>query len=158
MFFINTYHLLFDDPILSFTAVLGGLLIFSSGGGIVAQRLEPRDLKAAIGLLCGTLLFMIAAMDKLLAIITALPQAGGVALALTLMMPAGILLGIPFPMGMRCLIRMPAHRAYMWAANGSASVLASIAAAQISIGWGLKTLLWTTVVCYGAAWLAAKIR
>ena len=157
IFFINTYILIFDDPVLSFTVVLSGLLIFSSAGGIISQHLKPKVLKTSMGLLCCLLFVMIITMDALLDKMMMLPAPVCFFMSMVLMLPAGLLLGIPFPMGMRCLLAEPAHRAYMWAANGCASVLASIAAAQMAISSGLKTLLWGALVCYVGAWLSAKV-
>jgi hypothetical protein len=158
IFFINTYILIYEDPVVSFTVVLVGVLIFSSAGGILSQYLKPKALKTSLCLLCGLLFLMIITMDALLDKMMTLPAPVCLFMSTLLMLPAGLLLGIPFPMGMRCLLADPSHRAYMWAANGCASVLASIGAAQMAISSGLKSLLWGAVICYAAAWLSARVR
>jgi hypothetical protein len=157
IFFINAYILIYDDPVLSFTVVLAGLLIYSGLGGITSQLLKPKGLRMVLCLLSLVVCFMIPAMSSLLHRMMILPMPMCFFMSLLLMLPAGVLLGIPFPMGMRWLLAEPTHRAYMWAANGCASVLAAIAAAQITISWGLKTLLWGTVVCYAGALFCTKV-
>ena len=83
-----------------------------------------------------------------------LPTFACLATSSLLMVPVGILLGIPFPLAIRYLIDSPAHRAFAWAVNGSASVLAAIASAQIVITWGLTSLLGCAVVAYAVAGVA----
>jgi hypothetical protein len=70
-------------------------------------------------------------------------------------MAPGFVMGMPFPLGMRFLLRLPADRAFAWAVNGCASVLASIAAAQIAIGEGLPWVLCAALASYGVAFLGA---
>ena len=156
IFFINTYILIYDDPALSFTVVLGGMLLFSSAGGLISEYLAPGRLKVILGLLCVLLVLMGACLDVLLERMLPMPISVCFFMSLLLMLPAGLLLGIPFPMGMRCLLAGPSHRAYAWAANGCASVLASIAATQMAISLGLKTLLGGAIICYFAAWWVVR--
>jgi len=56
---------------------------------------------------------------------------------------------------MRFLLKIPSQRAYAWVVNGCASVLASVAATQIAISSGIKSILWGAVAAYGLAWLAS---
>jgi hypothetical protein len=55
---------------------------------------------------------------------------------------------------MRYLVDAPAHRAFAWAVNGSASVLAAIVSVQLAITWGLTSLLVCAVVAYALAGVA----
>ena len=72
------------------------------------------------------------------------------------LIPAGLLLGMPFPLGMRFMLHQPVQRAYAWAANGCASVVSSVIAAQIALSIGLSAVLWCAVAAYALAWLTAK--
>ena len=74
-------------------------------------------------------------------------------LALGLLFPAGFLMGFPFPAAMRLRLKTPEQRAYGWAANGSASVLASILSVQIALSLGISRLF----LFGGAAYLVASI-
>jgi hypothetical protein len=52
---------------------------------------------------------------------------------------------------MRFLMRRPEDRAFAWAANGCASILASIAAAQVAVSGGLHWILAAALIGYGLA-------
>ena len=86
--------------------------------------------------------------------VLALPAPGrGIVLLLAVMLP-GFLMGMPFPLGMRHLAQSPPAKSYAWAANGCASVLASILSAQIAISAGFAWILAAAVLSYGVAFLA----
>jgi len=152
IYFIHYYTRIFNDPVLSFSLVLTTVLISSSIGGLISQRLRPAPLKSMLTMVGLLLLLMLFWFDPLIETIIRLPSHFCLILSTLLIIPVGILLGFPFPMGMRYLVSTPAHRAYAWATNGSASVLAAIMATQMAISWGLTTLLWCAVVTYGMAW------
>ncbi|MGA2642083.1 MAG: hypothetical protein ABSG21_14410, partial [Spirochaetia bacterium] len=59
-----------------------------------------------------------------------------------------VLLGIPFPLAMRFEATTDRERAYAWAANGCASVIASPAAALMAMSLGLRFLLMTAAISY----------
>mgnify|MGYP001336584997 CR=1 FL=1 len=86
--------------------------------------------------------------------VLALPAlARGIMLLLAVALP-GFLMGMPFPLGMRHLALSPPAKSYAWAANGCASVLASILSAQIAISAGFAWILAAAVLSYGVAFLA----
>jgi hypothetical protein len=74
-------------------------------------------------------------------------------LAVTL---SGFLMGMPFPLGMRHLAQSPPAKSCAWAANGCASVLASILSAQIAITAGFAWILAAAGLSYGVAFLAVS--
>jgi hypothetical protein len=71
--------------------------------------------------------------------------------ALLLMLPVGIALGLPFPMGIRTLLDSPFQRACGWLANGCTSVLASIASTQLAISVGIPAILIGAIGAYALA-------
>ena len=154
LFFIYYYTMIYNHPVVSFSIVLGLVLVSSSLGGLISQRLSYRGflwITSAIALL---LLSMFLWFKPLTAMTMQLPFFACAATASLLMVPVGILLGIPFPLAIRYLIDAPAQRAFAWAVNGSASVLAAVASAQIAISWGLTSLLGCAVVAYAVAGVA----
>ena len=56
-----------------------------------------------------------------------------------------------FPLAMRDLGGDPGGRAWAWAVNGSASVIASVAAALAAAAWGISALLYSAAAAYGLA-------
>ena len=65
-------------------------------------------------------------------------------------------MGLPFPLGMRYLLKNPIQRAYAWSVNGCAAVLSAIAAAQLAMSFGIPSVAVLAVVSYLVAWGAAK--
>ena len=59
---------------------------------------------------------------------------------------AGLLLGLPFPLGMACFDDR--DRAWYWAVNGATSVLASVLAIVIALLVGFSTVLGIAIACY----------
>jgi len=156
IFFINHYILIFGDPVVSFAVVLASILVFSSVGGLLSHHLRPSHIRT-VTLFLGIVLFIwCISADLTLHRIILLPAPYCRIMAIIMLMPAGILLGMPFPLGMKYLLQRPRQRAYAWAVNGCASVLASVAAAQISISSGIKTILWGAIIAYGVAWFTSK--
>ena len=156
LFFIHYYTLIFGDPVLSFVAVLSSLLVFSGAGGLVSFYLNPRQIKTALLILAIVLGIMCITADQALHSIVMLPSTLRQSMAIVALMPAGLLLGMPFPLGMRFMLKHPRQRAYAWAANGCASVVSSVIAVQIALSIGQKTILWCAVAAYALAWLTAK--
>jgi hypothetical protein len=67
----------------------------------------------------------------------------------------GVLTGLPFPLAMRHLLKTPSSRAYAWTTNGCASVLASIAAAQLALSQGIAAIVIGAAAAYSVALICA---
>jgi hypothetical protein len=85
-----------------------------------------------------------------------LPWAGRCVLMLAAAMVPGFVMGMLFPLGMRFLAPRPADKAYAWAVNGCAAVLAAIGSAQLAISAGVHAIAAAAVVSYLAAALAGE--
>ena len=82
----------------------------------------------------------------------ALPLAGRLALAVALMLPAGMLMGIPLPAGMRLLAAVrPELIPWAWGMNGALSVVGATLAVFIAMNWGFSVTLLSGAALYGAA-------
>ncbi len=154
IFFIQRFILLVGDPVVSFTLVVTGILFFTSIGGIWVHK-KPRQ---SLGLLLAALIIVLvleaAAFELLAAHLLKTPTGLRYALALFLLWPAGFLMGLPFPLGMRFLLQAPVQRAYAWSVNGCASVLSSIVAAQVAISWGIPQVAAAGALAYVVALVA----
>ena len=154
LYFIKTFVLLFGDPIISFTLVLAGLLVFSGIGGFCSQWIGARFLRHILCGLVALLVLLLWVIDNLSVWILGLPIAYSYLFALLLLFPPGVLIGLPFTLGMRHLLETPVERAYAWAVNGCASVLAAIASAQIALSAGVPMIMVCALVAYGLAILS----
>jgi hypothetical protein len=79
-------------------------------------------------------------------------------ISLFFLLPAGFLMGMPFPAGMRFLLETSVQRAYAWSVNGCASVLSAVVAAQIAISWGIPQIAAVGVFAYVVALVSIKGR
>jgi hypothetical protein len=153
LLFVHAGTFFFGDPVVSLAFVLAVLLVTSGMGALWSQRLGPRWIRPALLAAAASLLMVSVALWIFARPLLALPETWrGALLAAGLLVP-GVAMGMPFPLGMRFLLRRPAERSFAWAANGCASVLASIAAAQIAVSAGLHGILCAAIVGYFlAAW------
>jgi hypothetical protein len=148
LFFIKKYILLFGDPIISFTVVVAGVLIFSSFGGAWAQKKEIDILKMALFCLVGVLLLAFFTLNLLIEQLLGLPDIWQYSGAVLVLLPIGFLMGLPFPLGMRDMLKSPTQRAYAWSVNGCASVLTSIISAQLALVFGISLILGCAIAAY----------
>jgi hypothetical protein len=148
LFFIKKYILLFGDPIISFTVVVTGVLIFSSFGGAWSQQKEIDILKTALFCLAGILLLAFFVLNLLIEQLLRLADIWRYAGALLVLLPIGFLMGLPFPLGMREMLNSPTQRAYAWSVNGCASVLTSIVSAQLALVFGISSILGCAIAAY----------
>ncbi len=157
LFFIKKFILIFGDPVISFSVVVAGILIFSSLGGVWAHKIQKTALKKALLALIGMLLLTYVALDPLLRMLLGAAAIWQYAVALLVLGPIGILMGLPFTIGMRDILSSATQRAYAWSANGCASVLASIAAAQMALMFGIPYILGCALAAYAIVLLSWRL-
>lgn len=153
IYFIRVYTHIFGDPLISFTFVLTGLLIFSSIGGFFSQRLPTGRLTPCLAVLIGLLSALFLFHDPLAAKLLSLSLLTRYATAGLLLLSTGFLMGLTFPIGMRDLLKSPTQRARAWAINGCASVVSAVAAAQIALTAGIPILILIAALSYAIALL-----
>jgi len=157
LYFIKQFVLLYGDPIVSFTVVLAGMLAFSGVGGFFSQRLTERALVVSLVLLIALLALSAPATAWLTQAILPYPVVMHFVIGLVWLAVPGVLTGLPFPLAMRHLLKTPSSRAYAWTANGCASVLASIVAAQLALSRGIAAIIIGAAAVYGIALICALV-
>jgi hypothetical protein len=71
------------------------------------------------------------------------------AVAVAMLLPMGILLGVPMPTGIRLLAGRAAQMVpWAWGMNGAMSVLGATLAIFIAMNWGFRVTLLTASVTY----------
>jgi len=156
MFFIKEFTILFCDPVISFTIVLSGILIFSALGGYVSQQFNRIRLWLIFIVLLILLLFILLAHSFISHQILKVPFVPRLFIALLILLPPGFLMGFPFPIAMRYMLKSTVQRAYAWSVNGCASVLTSIISAQIAISFGIHLILVCAIFAYLLAFLSSR--
>ena len=157
LFFIKKYIFVFTEPVVSLTIVITGLLVLSAFGGYCSQRVSAKIFPIAIAALIATLICMFFVFKPVMHGILQFNPFLRYALSLLLLIPPGFLMGLPFPLGMRYILNLPAQRAYAWTINGCASVLASILSAQIALSLGISAILIFAILSYFLAFITSKL-
>lgn len=153
---LQRFVLLLGHPVYSLTVTLFSLLLGTGLGSVLSRRIGHAGVRrsaifacmgvAVIALLWGSVLPMIVQAA------IAWPLALRIALAVALMMPAGMVMGVPLPAGVRLLAAtQPQLVAWAWGMNGALSVLGAILAVFIAMNWGFSVTLLCGAALYAVA-------
>lgn len=148
---IQLFSLLLGEPVYTFAIVLAALLLFTGLGAYLSGKFSDpgRIVKNAIVSLAALLLLASFFLPPLLRQAIALPMGARVALSVILIMPLGILLGMPFPSGIRLLSKQaPAMIPWAWGVNGFFTVIGSVVALILSMMIGFQAVLWIASAIY----------
>jgi spermidine synthase len=150
---LQRFILLLEQPAYSLAVVLFGLLLFSGAGSVLSARVPWRGALAALVAAIGLYPVLLAETFQAL-----LGQglAVRVLAALLLVAPLGLLMGVPFPRGLRALGQTdPAWLPLAWGVNGFASVIGAVLAAVIALSFGFEAVFLAGALAYLAALVAA---
>jgi hypothetical protein len=156
LYFIKQFILLFGNPVISFTVVLSGILVFSALGGFWSQYMSHKGIKKTLIFLIILLVIVFLCLETVTYEILGLPDTVQYIMAYLILFPCGVLIGLPFPLGMRYLVKSSAKRTHAWTANGCASVLTSIIAAQIALSIGIYYIIAGATAAYFLAFVLAS--
>lgn len=146
---IQQFTLLLDHPAESLAGVLF-LILFGSG---IGSWLSPRlKLRRALLALLGYLLLTVLIVSPLTHSLLPAPEWVRWLAMGALLLPLGILMGVPFASGLRDLeLEHPGWIPWAWAVNGAFSGISGVAAAIISLDAGFQA----TLLAGGTAYLLA---
>ena len=153
---LQRFVLLLGHPIYSLTVTLFSLLLGTGVGswlsrGIRDTNLRSRLFRSLVGLV--TLGFVAAFLVPLVVgYAVGWPLSARIALAGMLLFPAGVLMGVPLPTGVRLLAdRQPALVPWAWGINGALSVLGSGLAVLVAMTWGFSVTVLAGASMYAVA-------
>jgi len=155
--FIQQFILYLNHPAYAMTAVLFTLLLFSGLGSLFSSRIPMGRAMIALGILIVGLPVL---LPHLFNLTLGLPLALRLCLTVLVLGPVGFLMGIPFPGGLHYLLRGIEHSPltpWIWAINGSASVIAAVLSAMLALSFGFTWVLRLGAICYVGAYLTAKV-
>jgi len=159
--FIQMFTRFLGNPVISASAVLTAILVFSGlGSSFQAKRRSParKRIKAAGFVIAGLTLLYLALPGPLLDHFTGCSTFLRYIITVTLLFPISFFLGWMFPAG----FQMMGKRAeplvpWAWGVNGFASVTAAPLAVIIAMGFGFHAVMLSALTCYlvaaGTAWL-----
>jgi predicted membrane-bound spermidine synthase len=140
-------------PTYALSVVLFGLLLSSGVGsylttGIPAERVREAGFTRLILLVVVLAVFgaVTPAIVRATAAASTPVRIGG---ALALLFPAGLVMGMAFPLGMKLASsRAAALTPWLWGLNGAASVFASVLSVCIALTWSISAAFWTGWAVY----------
>lgn len=160
IFLLQRLTLVLGHPILALVVTLFGLLLATGIGAVLGQRL-PLTSGRGLGLAllgCALGVGLLPLAPGLLDQAQGWPLTGRCAASLLVVMPTGVLLGLPFPAALtQAKDAGEGAIPWMWTVNGAASVLGSLGAVVIAVAVGSRWIPIAGGVCYLLA-CAAVIR
>jgi len=146
----------FEHPTYTFTFIVLVLLSCSSIGSVLSRkvRIPGKWLLAALfGLAIITPILVTQIQEAALGW-TLIQRALVIGISLA---PMGIMMGIPFPLGLAWLEKSGSSMIpWAWAVNGCASVVAAVLAAILALSFGFTVVLMLGAAFYGVAAVALK--
>jgi hypothetical protein len=158
--FIQRFVLFLGFPTYSLSVVLFSLLTFTGVGSFFTPRLglTKRTLNTALAITVGLLVLAAFGLAPMLSTLIDQPFALRVLIAILVIAPIGVLLGMAMPIGLHRFEGLfPAALPYAWAVNGLASVVASVLGVAIALFVGFRATTLVAAACYGAALLHAAL-
>jgi hypothetical protein len=160
---LQRFVLLLGHPVYSLTVTLFSLLLGTGLGAAWSRRLDAASLRRSggIGIVVVAAIALIFIVVSAPVVSWAIPFSRGARMlvAVAMLLPMGIALGVPMPTGMRMLSsRAPHMLPWAWGMNGALSVLGATLAIFIAMNWGFRVTLVTASATYLiglAAFLAA---
>jgi predicted membrane-bound spermidine synthase len=145
----------------SLTVTMFSLLLGTGIGAAWSRRIKDETLarSAAVALLviAAVGVFVIAGVTPVIAWAIPFTRAIRIAIAVGLLTPIGMLLGIPMPTGLRLLqARAPAMVTWAWGINGALSVLGATLAIVIAMNWGFRATLLASSTTYLMGFVALR--
>jgi predicted membrane-bound spermidine synthase len=160
---IQKFVLFLGHPTYALTVVIFSMLVSSGLGSLLSRRAMPaaedQRLLKVLGLIAILIAALALAVTLLLGAAVGLPLPLKVAITVLLVTPAGFLMGMPFPAGLRLLEswHAPSLR-WAWSLNAASSVLGSVGALACAIYLGLmQTLMVGGLLYLGALVVVMRV-
>lgn len=159
--FIQAFTRFLGNPVLSASAVLTAILVFSGlGSSFQGKRRSPARRRIKMGgfVIAALILLYPALMDPLLDNFTGCSTLLRYMITVAVLFPISFFLGWMFPAGFQMLERTEDPLIpWAWGVNGFASVTAAPLAVIIAMGLGFNAVMLSALICYlvaaGTAWL-----
>lgn len=158
---IQRFHLYLGHPIYSLAVILVSLLAFSGLGSAITSRWSDARLPRVITITCAGIVVAVLAQEVywplLLRQTLGLDLTSRIGITVLSLVPMGLLMGAPYPAGLRVIAsRSPESLPWVWAVNGAATVMGSIAAFALAMVLGFRLVLVLGGLCYAGALLTAR--
>jgi hypothetical protein len=154
---IQQFILFLSHPAYAMTAVIFVLLLCSAWGSRLSDRIPLWAALAALVILLISAPFW---LSRILSLALGFSLGFRLIVTILLLAPVGFLMGIPFPKGIRSILKPDEQSSqipWAWAVNGAASVVASVLAALLALTFGFSWVLRLGALCYAGALVTDRV-
>ena len=153
---LQRFVLLLGHPVYSLTVTLFSLLVGTGLGSMISRGASDEGLRRTAVLACLAVAAIALVWGNALPFIVRAavgwPLGLRIALAAGLMVPAGLVMGIPLPTGVRIVAAgQPQLVPWAWGMNGALSVLGATLAVFVAMNWGFSVTLLCGAITYACA-------
>jgi hypothetical protein len=153
---LQRFVLLLGHPVYSLTVTLFSVLLGTGIGSLISRRVSDarllRTLQVVLLGIVGVAFLAIVALPPIIRSAISASHAMRIALTVCLITPAGVLMGMPLPGGIRLMtVNHSALVPWAWGMNGALSVIGATLAVFIAMNWGFSVTLMTGAAIYLAA-------
>jgi predicted membrane-bound spermidine synthase len=148
-------------PTYALSVVLFALLLSSGAGSHLTRNVAAEDLSTAGVRRMWLLVILLMGFGLLTPAIvrtsSSLSTPFRILAAVAVLFPAGLVMGMAFPLGMKLASRRSAALTpWLWGLNGAASVLASVLTICVALTWSISVAFWTGCAAYALALIAFR--
>jgi len=153
---MSKFILFLGHPTYALAVVLFTLLLSSGLGAALSERIYPDKARARLKLVVVCLaayaaVFMVVS-PLLFQQTLAFALSGRIVISVLPLLPLGLLMGMPFPLGIRLLgFSYPRSIPWLYAVNSAASVMGSVAAMLLAVHFGFSSAVELGLALYVAA-------
>ena len=146
-------------PVYGLSVVLFSLLLSSGLGSYTTHKIVNPKQTGTAGLRLILLLLILVIFGLLTPLLITNFQGATtplrILIAVTILFPLGLFMGMPFPIGMKLAAsKSEALTPWLWGINGAMSVVASVLAVVIAISFSISSSFWTGFAVYIIAFAA----
>ncbi len=152
---LQKFILLLGNPTTTFAILLFTILVAGGIGSQISTRLIRHNTRNLLFVISGIILLgavFVILLPEIIYSVIAEPFEIKAVISVAVLFPVGLLMGMPLPTIMRLLkSHKPTHIPWMWAINGSFSVLGAVLSVAISIAYGTSNAMILGILIYFVA-------
>jgi hypothetical protein len=153
---IQQFILFFGNPVYAAAFVIGVMLLASGAGSYYSSRLPlTKSVMQRIFLMIAAILLLYSFfLSPFLRAVSGLSLSGKLFISFIIIMIPSLLMGIPFPMGLRVLTRVEEKNIpWAWGINGCMSVISASLAALLAVEAGFMVVMLLSLLAYSICFL-----
>jgi len=157
---MKQFVLFLGYPAISISLIIAILLFFTGVGSFIAERFQQRiksSLKIVFPLIFLVSMGLMLLIPKVFPIFLGSPFAVKAIITVLLLFPLGIVMGMPFPLGLVLVHERSKNLVgWVWGINGFATVVGSVLTVLMALYWGFSAVLVFASILYLSALLVLK--